>query len=467
MRERNLITLVAIVAIFLFATYIVLPIPKPEFLKNLVFWQDPRARDLQIKQGLDLKGGLQVLLAADVGASQLVTGSLESARSIIENRVNGLGVLEATVQQQGSDRILVELPGITDRQLAIELIRRTGQLEFVDGTNNPPQPGQSISTTFSLYQGLLYPETAQLGRAITPSETISPGIALFRTAFTGEILENDARPDATSGQIVVLFRIKPDAQKSFGEYTSGRVGQPLCIVLDGQVISCPVIRDVLTEGGSISGNFDIEEARQLAITLNYGSLPVRLKIETVRDVGATLGTDSVRRSLIAGVIGLISLMIFMILYYRLPGVVAAFALVFFAVVSMAVFVLIPVTLTLPGIVGFLSSVASAVDANVLVFERFKEEMRGGRTIRGAVETAYQRAWSSIRDSNTSTLLICAILFIFGNTFGASAVKGFAITLALGILISLFTAMVVTRTLLRLLLNRQSEALEGRKALLGV
>jgi protein-export membrane protein SecD len=314
---------------------------------------------------------------------------------------------------------------------------------------------------------MLYPETAQLGRAITPSEEISPVGILYKTAFTGEILENNARPDATSGQIVVLFQVKAGAQSSFREYTSGRVGLPLCIVLDSQVISCPVIRDVLTEGGSIQGSFTIEEARQLAITLNYGSLPVPLKIETVRDVGATLGTDSVRRSLIAGIIGLLSLMVFMVLYYRLPGIIAAFALVFFAVVSMAVFVLVPVTLTLPGIVGFLSSVASAVDANVLVFERFKEELRGGRTIRGAVETAYQRAWSSIRDSNTSTLLICAILFIFGNTFGASAVKGFAITLALGILISLFTAMVVSRTLLRLLFSRQSEALEGRKALLGV
>ena len=467
MRERNLITLVVIIAIALFAVFVILPIPKPDFFKSLVFWQDPRARDLQIKQGLDLKGGLQVLLAANVESGQLITGSLESARSIIENRVNGLGVLEATVQQQGADRILVELPGITDRQMAIDLIRRTGQLEFVDGTSNPPQPGQGISTTFGLYQGMLFPQTAQLGRPITATAPLSPEVALYRTAFTGEILESDARPDATTGQIAVLFRIKPGAQAAFREFTSSRVGQPLCIVLDSQVISCPVIRDVLTEGGSISGNFTIDEARQLAVTLNYGSLPVPLRIETVRDVGATLGTESVRRSLIAGLIGMAVLIIFLILYYRLLGVIAAFSLIFFAATSLAIFVLIPVTLTLPGIVGFLSSIASAVDANVLVFERFKEEVRSGRTIRGAVDTAYQRAWSSIRDSNTSTLIICAILFIFGNTFGASAVKGFAVTLSIGILVSLFTAMVVTRTLLRLTLYGRSEAFENRKALLGV
>lgn len=466
MRERNLIRLVIIIALGLFAAFIVSPIPKPEFLKNLVFWQDPRARDLQFRQGLDLQGGLQVLLAADLDSSQLVTGSLESARQIIESRVNGLGVTEATVQIQGADRILVELPGITDPQLAIDLIRKTGQLEFVDGGPNAPQAGQAISTTFSLYQGLLYPATSQIGRPITASAAPT-GVLAYDTAFTGEILESNARPDATTGQIVVLFQVKPEAQAAFREFTSRRIQQPLCIVLDGIVQSCPIIQDVLSEGGSIRGNYTIDEARQVATLLNYGSLPVPLKIETIRDVGATLGADSVRRSFIAGLIGLLALIIFMLLYYRVVGVISVIGLLFFGLSSLAVFILLPVTLTLPGIVGFLSSVASAVDANVLVIERFREEVRSGRTIRGAVETAYQRAWLSIRDSNLSTLIICAILFVFGNTFGASAVKGFAITLTLGILISLFSAMVVTRTVMRLALYQQSEVFEGRKALLGI
>ena len=468
MRERNLLTLVIIIVIALFSAVIVAPIKKPAAVENLAFWQDARARDLQIKQGLDLKGGLQVLLTPNVAAGTLVTGTLESARSIIESRVNGMGVSEASVQLQGNERILVELPGVTDRQLAIDLIRRTGQLEFVDGGYNAPATGQTISTTYSLYQGLLYPETAQVGKAIvTDTQVVTPATRIYNTAFTGEILESNSRAAAQTGQIVVLFSIKPAAQQDFREFTGSRVGMPLCIVLDTKVISCPTINSVLDEGGEIRGNFTTEEARNLAITLNYGSLPVPLKIETVRDVGATLGAGSVRRSLIAGIIGLATLIIFILLYYRLPGAIAAISLIFFTLVSLAVFVLIPVTLTLPGIVGFLSSVASAVDANILVFERFKEEMRNGRTIRGAVETAYQRAWSSIRDSNTSTLIICFILFIFGNTFGASAVKGFAVTLALGIMVSLFSAMVVTRTLMRVVLYQQSEALEDKKALLGV
>lgn len=468
MRERNLITIVIIIAIAVFSLVIILPFDKPDFIKNLVFWQDARARDLQIKQGLDLKGGLQVLLTADVEeGTQVVTGTLESARSIIDNRVNGLGVAEASVQLQGSDRILVELPGVTDRQMAIDLIRRTGQLEFVDGTGSPPSAGQTISTTYGVQQALLFPQTAAVGKAIDTTSAATTTFRIYQTAFTGEILENNARADAQTGQFVVTFAIRPAAQQYFREYTSSRIGQPLCIVLDSQVLSCPVIQAVLTEGGLISGNFSAEEARNLAITLNYGSLPVPLMIDTVRDIGATLGTDSVRRSVIAGVIGLVVLLVFMVLYYRLPGVIAGLALIFFAVTTLSLFVLIPVTLTLPGIAGFLLSVASAVDANVLIFERFKEELRSGRTLKGSVEAGFQRAWTSIRDSNISTLITCFILFIFGNTFGASAVKGFAITLALGTLVSLFTAMVVTRALMRLVFTQASDTLRENKGLLGV
>jgi preprotein translocase subunit SecD len=469
MRERNLITLVIIIIIAILSAVIVAPIQKPPFLQSLAFWQDPRARDLQIKQGLDLKGGLQVLLSADLKeGSGVVSGTLESARAIIENRVNGSGVSEATVQLQGNDRILVELPGVTDRQLAIDLIKRTGQLEFVDGGFSPPATKQVISTTYSTRQTLLYPETAAVGKAIiSNTQTISTAGRIYNTAFTGEILQNNSRADAQTGQIVVVFSIRVSAQQAFKEFTSSRIGQPLCIVLDSVVLSCPVIRNVLTGGGQISGNFTSEEARDLAITLNYGSLPVPLKIETVRDVGATLGTDSVRRSIIAGVIGLVVLIVFMLLYYRLPGLLSGVSLLFFAVTTLAIYVLLPVTLTLPGIAGFLLSIATAVDANILIFERFKEEIRAGRTLRGAVEAGFQRAWPSIRDSNMSTLITCVILFLFGNTFGASAVKGFAFTLILGILVSLFSAMVVTRTLMRLVFSQPTEAIEQNKALLGV
>jgi len=466
MRERNLISLAIIIVLSIFSLAVALPYDKPEFLKSLAFWQDARSRDLQIKQGLDLKGGLQILLTAGVDSTTPVTGTMETARNIIEGRVNGLGTTEANVQLQGTDRVLVELPGITDRQLAIDLVRQTGQLEFVDANLGRPAEGQAISTTFAAYHGLMYPATAAIGRALTDTRGFTDTANLFNTAFTGEILENTSKPQAQGAQIAVQFSIKPNAQQAFREYTSSRLQRPMCIVLDSKVLSCPTIQAALSDGGVITGRYTLEEARNLALTLNYGALPVPLKIDTVRDIGATLGSDSVRRSLIAGIIGLGVLILFLILYYRLPGVIGGLALIFFTIFSLAIFVLLPITLTLPGIAGFLLSVATAVDANILVFERFKEELRGGRSLRGAVESAFQRAWTSVRDSNVSTLLTCVILFLFGNVFGASAVKGFALTLALGIVISLFTTMFVTRTLMRLTFYNAGEEMAQNKSLLG-
>ncbi len=466
MRQNTLIRLILVIALIAMSVYIVIPVPKPDPIKSLVFWQEPRSRDLQIKQGLDLKGGLQVLLASDLpGGVTPTEAQMESAKRIIEDRVNGLGVSEPIVQLQADNRILVELPGVTDRQLAIDLIKQTGQLEFVDGGFNPPAEGTVISTTYGAFGSMLFPQTSPNAKPITATEQ-TPSV--WPTAFTGEVLASaDAQLDNV-GRHIVQFAVRAQDQEVFRQFTSSRQQQALCIVLDRTVLSCPRIQAVLSDSGSITGNFTLEGARQLALILSYGSLPVPLKLETTRDVGATLGADSIRQSLIAGVIALIALMTFMIIYYRLPGLLSVVSLIFFTVATLAIFVLLPVTLTLPGIAGFILSIATAVDANILVFERFKEELRGGRTLRGGVEAAFQRAWPSIRDSNMSTLLVCAILFIFGNTFGASAVKGFAITLALGILVSLFAAMFVTRTMMRLVFSESTtEAVEERRALLGV
>ncbi|MBP7600913.1 MAG: protein translocase subunit SecD [Thermoflexales bacterium] len=467
MRERNIVSLIIIAALGLVSAFLAAPVEKPAFVRSLVFWQDERVRDLQLKQGLDLRGGLQVLLVADLPAGQsLVTGTLASAVSIIEGRVNALGTSEPTVQQAGNDRILVELPGVTNREAAIDLVKKQGVLEFVEATvANRPQEGLPISTTFSLFRSLMYPETSSAGRPIDANQTVS-GTRVYRTAFTGEILLNNSRVGVNAGQSVVVFSVKPSAQTGFGDFTGKNIGQPLCIVLDGIVLQCPSIRAALPTGGEISGGFTPEGANSLAVTLNYGSLPVPLKIESVKDVGATLGADSVRRSVFAGLIGLSVLVIFMIAYYRVPGAVVSLSIIFFSLFTLAVYVLLPVVLTLPGIAGFVLSIATAVDANILVLERFKEELRGGRSLRGAVEAAFARAWTSIRDSNISTLITCAILFMFGNTFGASAVKGFALTLALGILISMFTAMVVTRALMRGFFSREIEDEAQRASLLG-
>jgi preprotein translocase subunit SecD len=393
---------------------------------------------------------------------------METARRIIENRVNGLGLSEPIVQSQGTDRILVELPGVTNRETAIDLIKSTGQLEFVDAGLSPPSEGSLISTTFQLGRAVMYPQTAQGSNPISSTAQVAATSKVWQTAFTGEIIATARTGLSTLGQYVVDFTIQPSAQGAFGEFTASRINQAMCIVLDHRVLSCPYIRNQLRDGGQISGQFTQEGATNLELTLNYGSLPVALNIETTRDIGATLGAESIRRSVIAGVIGLVILLIFLILYYRLPGVIAALALIFFTLSSLAVFVLWPITLTLPGIAGFVLSIATAADANILVLERFKEELRAGRTVRAAVEAAFQRAWPSIRDSNLSTLITCVILLFFGNTFGASAVRGFAINLMLGIAISMFTTMFATRTFMRLAFSTQSnEATEQRKAILGV
>ena len=469
MRGNNLVRLAIFLILMVLSAYIVSPVSKPEFIRNLVFWQEARGRDLQIKQGLDLKGGLQVLLASDLpGGAQPTPEQMDAAKRIIEDRVNGLGVAEPVVQAAQGNRILVELPGISDRNLAIDLIKQTGQLEFVDGGYKPPADGSPISTTYSMYSGLIYSNTVPGAKAIDPARSSDGN--LLSTAFTGEILQSATPGLDNVGRHVVQFGIKPQFQSAFQQFTSQRQSQAMCIVLDKKVLSCPYIRAVLSDGGSISGNFTQQGASQLALVLSYGSLPVPLKLETTRDIGATLGADSIRRSLIAGAIALVAMAVFMVLYYRLPGVLSVVSLLFFTLFSLAIFVLWPVTLTLPGIAGFILSIATAVDANILIFERFKEELRGGRTLRGAVEAAFSRAWPSIRDSNISTLLVCFILFFFGNTFGASAVKGFAITLIIGILVSLFSAMFVTRTLMRLTFSgadQTEEAVEARRALLGV
>lgn len=466
MRQKNYLRLAIIIVLALLSAYIVAPIQKPEFVRSIAFWQDARARDLQIKQGLDLKGGLQIFMGAALPNGVAPSAEqMDTVRRIIEQRVNGLGVSEPLVQVQGTDKILVELPGVSDRSQAIDLIKQTGQLEFVDVGNNVPNEGAVISTSFALKRQLLYPATSTGAAAMDGVN--APEV--FPTAFTGEILFSaDPGVDQTTLQNVVSFRIRPEFASVFQEFTGSRVQQPMCIVLDRRVLSCPIIQQALSGEGQITGNFSVEDANQLALTLSYGSLPVPLKLETTRDVGATLGAESVRRSIIAFAIALIALAIFMIAYYRLPGILSVLSLAFFTLTSLAIFVLAPVTLTLPGIAGFVLSVATAVDANVLTFERFKEELRSGRTLRAAVEAAFARAWPSIRDSNLAAIITCVVLLFFGNAFGASAVRGFAVTLLLGILFSLFSAVFVTRTLMRVAFtDKPNDYIANNKMALGL
>jgi preprotein translocase subunit SecD len=430
-------------------------------------------RDVKIVQGLDLQGGLQILLEADLPAGEEVTSEqMQTARDIIERRVNALGVTEALVQIAGSNRILVELPGIGNPEDAVGVIRETGLLEFIQIESSEYLPdGAIVETDYGLSDDQdsdetevdtsATPESAGNPEAsptpeATPStqETPATSEGIYHTVMTGAIIQ-----DATvglhqqTGAYLVSFDLTPDGSIIFGNYTSAHVGERLGIVLDKVLIAAPVISSAITGGsGVIEGEFTAEAANNLAVTLRYGSLPVPLKTVETKSVGPTLGQDSLQKSLIAGVVGLLVVMVFMAFYYRLPGLLADLALLVYTLITFALFKLIPVTLTLPGIAGFVLSIGVAVDANVLIFERMKEELRSGLRLRQAIDLGFSRAWPSIRDSNLSTLITCAILFWFGNTFGASIVKGFSLTLALGVLVSLFTAITVTRTFLHVVLD---------------
>jgi preprotein translocase subunit SecD len=392
---------------------------------------------------LDLVGGVQALLEADLPeGADVPQDKMNTAVTIVDNRVNGLGVTEALVQQAGDRRIVVELPGVEDPEEAISTIKETGLLEFVHMANNPLPDGTQVVTDYS-----------PTGEPIAPTEGTSLESEPLHTVMTGEVLETVEVARDQSGQYVIQFKLSPEGSRTFADYTTENAGQYLGIVLDKMVISAPRVDEPITQGeGIIRGSFTAESANALAVQLRYGSLPIPLKVVESRTIGPTLGQDSLQKSLVALSVGFIIVILFMALYYRLPGLIADVAIILYALITLALFRYIPVTLTLPGIAGFMLSTGSALDANILIFERLKEELRDGRSLGQAVDIAWKRAWPSIRDSNIATLITCGILFWFGSQFGATIVKGFSITLALGVCVSLFTAIVVTRTFLNLILG---------------
>lgn len=398
-------------------------------------------QNVATRLGLDLRGGLQVLLEADVPETADVDSeSMETARTIMENRTNALGVSENVLQIAGERRIVGEFPGLENTDEVLGIIQQTGLLEFVDtGDINLPE-GSTIRTDFATGSESETPE---------PVDGETPP-TVYHTIMTGRDLQQVQVTQDQLGQYVIQFSLTPDGAGVFADHTAANIGQYLTIVLDKRVISSPVINSAIPDGqGIIEGGFTAESANALAVQLRYGSLPVPLRVVETRIIGPTLGEDSLNRSIIAGLVGLTIVVLFMGIYYRLPGITADISILLYAVILLAVFKLIGVTLTLPGIAGIMLSTGSALDANILVFERLKEELRGGKNLRQAFDQAWTRAWPSIRDSNIAALITAGILYWFGSTFGATIVKGFSLTLAMGIAISLFSSLYITRTLLAL------------------
>jgi protein-export membrane protein SecD len=496
MTRRDIALLILIFLLTGLAVFVDLGVDHPVWFENLQFWRPREARDIGTRYGLDLQGGLQVLLAADLAPGQeLDPAAMQTARQIVENRVNSLGLTEPVVQAQGERRIIVELPGIEDPELAVETIKGTALLEFVDAGGQwlPPdtviyttlggpsvgEPTDTLTPTIGQPAPTPTPILAPTG-PFTSTEPVTatgqvtgtgppPDQPVYETILTGAGLKQVGLSQSQTNEYQIPFELYPEAADLFAEYTAAHVGQHLCIVLDKRVLSCPQINSAIPSGeGTITlGQATLEEARNLAIQLQYGALPVPLRVETISTVGPTLGEISIDRSIRAGVIGLSVVLLFMLVYYRLPGGLADLALLIYAALNLAIYRLLPVTLTLPGIAGFLLSAGMAVDANILVFERMKEELRAGRSLRAAVGDGFDRAWTSIRDSQFSTLIVCLVLYIFGTNFGASLVRGFALTLAIGTVTNLFTAVVATRTFVRATVELAGDWLRSRPWLLGV
>jgi preprotein translocase subunit SecD len=425
MRRGSFYLLILILALFGFALWSIVPIDTDLLGPN------------GLRRGLDLEGGSQLLYEADLSMKAPNVTDAEAMASVIDKiqrRVDQYGVTEPIIQKLGTDRILVQLPGVKDINQAISLIGETALLDFreqkVDATGN---------TTWVIAKAI--------------------GSNGQEKVLTGQYL-NDA--DVVLNQVTnkpqIAFEWNDEGAVLFTEITRRNLNKPLGIFLDNELISAPIVQAVIGAEGVITNDAwtvnDLSEPRTLAIQLNSGALDLPLTIIDQRDVDASLGEDSIRQSILAAVIGIILLALFMILYYRLPGLIACCSLGIYGVFLLAIFDLFSsqLTLTLPGIAGFILSLGMAVDANVLIFERMKEELRGGRSLGAAVETGFNRAWTAIRDSNITTFIACLILYWLGGTFGAFMVRGFALTLFIGVALSMFTAIVVTRTFLRVIIG---------------
>ena len=358
-----------------------------------------------IRQGLDLQGGTHVVLeAVDTPEAQVNDDAMQRVVKIMEKRVNELGLTEPLIQRQGERRIIIELPGIKDPDAAIKTIGKTAMLEFKDEDGN--------------------------------------------TVMTGTDLKNAQDARNQQNQYVVNLEFSDEGAKKFADLTTKNVGRRIAILLDGEVLTNPNVREPITGGrAEITGQESQEEAHRIAMLLRSGALPVKVNIIETRTVGPTLGQDSKDKSEFAFVIGISAVLVFMVLFYRLSGLVADLSLMAYVILLLFILKMLDATLTLPGVAGIILSIGMAVDANVLIFEHFKEEYRLGKTLRLSMEAGFKRAFTTIFDSNITTIIAALVLFFFGT----GTIKGFAITLGLGVVLSMLTAITLTQYMLKLLI----------------
>ncbi|MDD3888081.1 MAG: protein translocase subunit SecD [Patescibacteria group bacterium] len=452
-------------------------------------------KELKVHLGLDLQGGTQLVYQADLKnvESSEYENAMSGVRDVIERRVNGLGVSEPVVQTNKVDsnwRVIVELPGVTDINEAVKAIGETPSLDFrelppSEPATNEPKTGSADGV---IDKKTKKQENNQELKAATSQEVIDTnslkivgegndakvvdesGKEIDINALTEQLKQQESGLDSgnwvmtkltgqnlkkaqlqfdpQTNQPVVALEFDNEGKKLFADITEKNVGKPLAIFLDNEMISSPTVNERIGEGQAvISGKFTVDEAKQLAIRLNAGALPVPIALISQTNIGPSIGKIAIEKSFIAGLFGLLLVALFMIFMYRLPGLVAIIALFIYALLSLAIFKLIPVTMTLAGVAGFIISIGMALDANILIFERMKEELYSGKSLSVALDDGFKHAWLSIRDSQVSTLITCFIL----SWFGTSMIKGFAITLGIGTVLSLFSALTVTRTLLKLIL----------------
>lgn len=394
-------------------------------------------RDLSIRKGLDIAGGVSVLMDADMSNVSEAdrADALNSLKDVIERRVNLLGISEASVQTSsvsGKYRIIVELAGVFDTNQALTTIGQVAQLDFrVEDTDNPPTEPNAIPNFIH----------ADLSGANLQKATV-----VF-----------DQNQTVSTGEPKIQLQFNSEGAKKFRDITEKNIGKRVAIYLDNQIVIAPVVQSAILDGKAIiSGQFSVENAKILVTQLNAGALPVPVKVLEQRTVGPTLGQESVNKSLFAGLVGLSLVVAFMIFYYGRLGVMASVALVIYGLVTLAIYKFVPVVLTLPGLAGFILSIGMAVDANILIFERIKEELRLDKPLSIALENGFGRSWDSIRDANLATIITAFILFNpfeWGFLPTSGPVRGFALTLALGIFISLFTGVIITRNLVRVFYKR--------------